>query len=126
MPLRCGLLLSFAFTNSDRPRSLASYSLWLNRPLKQLITQPDAIGVDDVGLAVIGDFLDPALAEKAMHLTAVDAAGLARKSHDLAKLMKRDFPLRTVGRKYITKVHRVIAVTVEIMAGPKALDPICR
>ncbi len=47
---------------------------------KQLIAQPNPVGIDDVRLAIIRNLLNPALAKMTVHLTAVDAIRLARKS----------------------------------------------
>ncbi len=54
-----------------------------------------------------------------MHLAAVDPVGLAGEPHNLAELVERSFSLRTIGRKRVTEIQRVIAVAVEIRPGRK-------
>jgi hypothetical protein len=41
---------------------------------KQLVPQPNSIGVDDIGLAVICDLLDPAIEKVLLDLSSINAA----------------------------------------------------
>src|SRR5215472_592891 len=53
------------------------------RPAKQFVPQPHLVSANYVGLAVVCDLLDLALAEVPLHLAAVEPFGLSRQAHDL-------------------------------------------
>ena len=88
---------SFPLRNAASPCSLASKSVRAQPSAKQLVAKPDAIGVDDIGLAVIGDLLDFAVLKVAMHLAAVDAVGLPGQPHNLADFVQRRLALHAEG-----------------------------
>src|SRR5208337_529917 len=85
-----------------------------------LIAKPDTISIDDIGLAVIGDFLDFAVQKVAMHLTAVDAVGLTRQAQNLADLVQRRLALRAEGGQRVAKIQRIFGVAVEVRPSAKA------
>jgi len=62
--------------------------------VKQLIPQPDSIGVDNVRLAVVRDLLDPALKEISLDIGTIDAFRLSRQVHDLAEFVQRSLGMR--------------------------------
>src|SRR5262249_36642472 len=84
------------------------------RPAKQLVAQPHLVGADYVGLAIVGDLLDLALAEITLHLTTIEAFRLSRQAHDSADLVKRGPPLRTERREGVTQVDCILAVPMEV------------
>src|SRR6516164_4677047 len=55
---------------------------------KQFVPQPQLVSADYVGLAVVGDLLDLALAVITLHLAAVEPFRLSRQAHDSADLVK--------------------------------------
>ena len=68
IPFKCGLVFP---PRLDELTKLLLAELELERcepASKQFVTQPDAIGIDDIGLAVVGDLLDFAVAEITPHL----------------------------------------------------------
>src|SRR3974390_1891945 len=81
---------------------------------KKLVTQPKAIRIDNIGLAVVRDFSDLPLKVVTLNFAAVDLLRLAWQSHDSAKLVQCNFCLRCKGRKDIAKVNCIIGVSVEI------------
>jgi hypothetical protein len=44
---------------------------------KQLVSQPNAMGVDDITFTVVGDHLDLAIEELSLDLAGIHAVGLA-------------------------------------------------
>jgi len=53
---------------------------------KQLVPQPNAIGVDDIGLAVICDLLDLAIKEVLLDLSSINAVRLPWQAARSARL----------------------------------------
>jgi hypothetical protein len=52
---------------------------------KQLVSQPNAIGVDDITFTIVGDLLDLAIEEVSLDLGAIHAVGLPWQAHDPAQ-----------------------------------------
>jgi len=72
------------------------------------------VSADHVGLAVVRDFLDLALAEIALHLTTVEPLGLSRQAHDSADLVKSSLSLGTERREDVTQINCILAESVEV------------
>ena len=71
--------LERAFMKSAKFRWLASNAFWLSVPRNSSYRSH----TNYVGLAVVCDLLDLALAEVPLHLAAVEPFGLSRQAHDL-------------------------------------------
>src|SRR5262245_34036448 len=71
---------------------------------KQLIPQPNAIGVDHVSLTVVRDFLDPPFAKVSFDIRAREAVRLSWKPHGPTQLIECDLRLRAERRQHIAKV----------------------
>jgi hypothetical protein len=97
---------------------LACFELRVIEPsTKQVVPQPNPIGIDDVRFTIVSDFLDSALKAIAGNFTTMDAGGLSRYSHDFANLVQRCLGLRGKRRKNITQVDRVVGISVEVGTG---------
>src|SRR3974390_3374509 len=83
-------------------------------PAKELVTQPKAIGIDNIGLAVVCDLPDLSLNVVTLDFAAVDLLRLAWQSHYSAKLVQCNFSLRCKRRQDIAKVNCIVGVSVEI------------
>src|SRR5215471_20066261 len=81
---------------------------------KQLVPQPDLISTDYIGLAVLGDLLDLALAERTLHLATVKPFGLSRQAHHSADLVKRGLSLRTERREDVAQIDGILGIPVEV------------
>src|SRR5215475_9566961 len=64
-------------------------------PPEQLVAQPDPVGIDNVGLAIVGNRLNFSIEKQLSYPGAVDSVRLARQSHDPADLIKRRLRPRT-------------------------------
>ncbi len=115
-----GLSLFFPFEKCRQPLFACLEIVRAQPSAKQLVAKPDAIGVHDIGLAVIGDFMDFAVPEVPMHLPAVDAVGLAGQAKNFADLVQRRLALRAERRQRVAKIERVFGVAVEIRPRRKA------
>ncbi len=51
---------------------------------KQLVPQPNAIGVDDISFAIVGDLIDLPIKEVTLDLGSINAVGHSWQSHNLA------------------------------------------
>ena len=60
---------------------------------KQLVPEPNAIGIDDITLAVIGDLLNPAFPKVPFDVPTRYTIGLSRQPHHTANLVQRCFCL---------------------------------
>src|SRR5207248_997059 len=60
---------------------------------KQLMAQPEAIGVDDIALAVLGDLADVSVPIVFLDLCAADSVRLSRQAHHTAQLVQRRLAL---------------------------------
>ena len=83
---------------------------------KQLVAQPDAVRVDDVGFAICRDFGYAPLATVPLDIRPANAVGLPWKPHDATQLVQRRLVLRTEGRQHVAEVDRVFGVTTEVWA----------
>src|SRR5262249_53913561 len=84
------------------------------RAAKQLVPQPHLVSADHIGLAVVGDLLDLALPEVALHLTAIEPFRLSRQAHHSADLVKSGLPLRTERREDVTQIDCILTVPIEV------------
>jgi hypothetical protein len=89
------------------------------RTAKQFVPQPHLVSADHVGLAVVSNLLDLALAEVAFHLAAVEPLGLSGQTHDPADLVKSGLPLRTERREDVAQIDGILGVSMEVGAGMK-------
>jgi len=87
---------------------------------KQFVAQPHLISANYVGLTVVGDLFDLALAEIALHFITIEPLGLSRQSQDFANLVKSGLSLRAKRREHVTQIDGVLAVPVEVGARRKA------
>ena len=94
---------------SARFRWLASNTSWLNVPRNSSLPQPQLVSANHIGLAVVGNLLDLALAKITFHLTTIESFRLSREAHDSADLVKRSFPC---GLNYEKTSHGSIASAV--------------
>ena len=53
---------------------------------KQLVSQPDAIGVDDITFTIVGNLLDLAIEEVSLDLRPIHAFWLTWQAHDPTQL----------------------------------------
>jgi hypothetical protein len=82
---------------------------------KQLVQQPDSIGVDYILLAVGSNLGYPPLTHELLDLSAINAAGFPGEAQHPADLVQRRLgPAKR--REHITKVYCIIGVSVEIRA----------
>src|SRR5262249_56166364 len=99
------LLVARARIDESRQVLLARFKRILTqRAAKQLVAQPHLVSADYVGLAVVGDLLDLALAEVALHLTTIEPLRLSRQAHDPADFVKRGLSLRTKPSQDVTQI----------------------
>ena len=83
---------------------------------EEFVSQPGAIGVDDVGFAIFRDLFDPPGAIVDLNLRAIDAVRLARKAEHPTKLVKRDLRPLIKRRKRIAEIERVVGISIEVIA----------
>src|SRR5262249_9289051 len=81
---------------------------------KQFVSQPQLVSADHIALAVIGDLLDLALPETALHFAAIEPFWLSRQAHASAGLVKSGLALRTERGEDVTQVDGILAVPVEV------------
>ena len=69
--------MKFKSQSRHRPRSvsLAWNATSDSLPPKQLVSQPNTIGVDDITFTIVGDFLDLAIEEVSFDLGAILLSG---------------------------------------------------
>ena len=51
---------------------------------KQLVSQTNAIGVDNISLTIVGDLLDLSIEEVSLDVGSINAVGLPWQAHDSA------------------------------------------
>jgi hypothetical protein len=90
---------------------------------KQLVTQPDAVRVHDVGLAICGDFGYASLATVPLDIRPAHVVGLPGKPHDATQFVQRRLVLGAEGRQHVAEVNRVFGISIEVSARrqPSAL-----
>ena len=87
---------------------------------KELVAEPDAVGVDDVCLTVIRHLLDAALFHEVGDLRAVDALRLAGEAEEEAQGVKGDLGARGVGGEDSAEIDRIFGVAVEVRPAIEA------
>src|SRR5271167_4754808 len=86
-------------------------------PLKQLVSRPHSIRIDDVCLAVVGDLANAPLAVQRLYLGPVEPSGLPGQAHDTTELVQRDLRLEAERRERVAEVERVLGVPVEVRSN---------
>ena len=81
---------------------------------KEFIPEPDAIGVDDIALAILGNLPNVTVTIILLDFCTAHAIGFPRKSHHAAEFVQRHLRLRTLRREDIAEIKRVLCVPIEI------------
>ena len=72
-----------------RSASLASNPSFVSVTSEQLVSQPQAVGRDDIGFAVVRDILDATLFKHVPDARAIHAFGLAGEGHGAREIVQR-------------------------------------
>ena len=81
---------------------------------EQFMPQPNAVRVDHVGLAVVGDLAQASVSVISLDIPAAYAVGFAGQSHDAAQLVQRCLALGAERGQDIAQVDSVVGVSVEV------------
>src|SRR5271166_4814649 len=92
---------------------------------KQLVAQPDAVRVHDIGLAICGDFGDAPLATVLLDIRTAHSVTLPWKPHDATQLVQRRLVWGAEGRQRVAQVNRVFGKAIEISTRgqPRRANP---
>jgi len=81
---------------------------------KQFVPQPNALRIDAVCLAIVGDLFNPPLKTTTRDLAPINSIRLAWYAHSLAKLMESRPCVRSKRRENVTKINCVVGESIEI------------
>jgi hypothetical protein len=81
---------------------------------KKFMAQPNAIGVDDIALAVLGNLANASFKIEFLYLTTADPIWFARQTHHPAKLVQCDLALGAERGQDIAQINGIFGVPIEV------------